>query len=363
MTTDTDTGVGQPMDTRERTPLLYRAGELGAAAADGTLRCHVFRNGRRAHTPVVLSELSEVLTEDRAFVWLDVVDPKHEDLALLQREFGLHPLAIEDAIQAHQRPKIESYGEGNDAYWFIVIHPVTAEVDDLTVHEVALFAGTKFLVTVRHNPAYTIGEIERRWLAHPDGLHCDSGFLLYTVLDTVVDGYFPVAERFEERVDAIEVALFEDRPLPEDLLLRIFTMKKNSQEFRRAALPMRDILTPILRGDLPLFSEGQKAYFRDVYDHAIRVIDQVDATRDLVNSALDVHLSVTANRQNEVSKQLAIIATIFLPLTFITGFFGQNFGVLIGHITGPFSFWALGIGSEVVALGLLLTWFKRRGWF
>ncbi len=363
MATDMGTGTGHTVDTPARAPLVYRAGAMEAATVNGTLRCHVFRNGRRAHTPVDLSELSEVLKEDCAFVWLDVVDPRQEDLALLQREFGLHPLAIEDAVQAHQRPKIESYGEGNDAYWFIVIHPATMAADELIVHEVALFAGAKFLVTVRHSPAYPIDEIERRWLAHPDDLHCDSGFLLYTVLDTVVDGYFPVAERFEERVDEIEVTLFEDRPLPEDLLLRIFRMKKDSQEFRRAALPMRDILTPILRGDLPLFSEGQKAYFRDVYDHAIRVIDQVDATRDLVNSALDVHLSVTANRQNEVSKQLAIIATIFLPLTFITGFFGQNFGVLVGHITGPISFWALGIGAEVVALGLLLTWFKRRGWF
>jgi len=363
MATDTDAGVGQSMDTRERQPPAYHADDVGPATADGTLRCHVFRNGRRTHTPVDLSELSEVLKEDRAFVWLDVVDPKHEDLALLQREFGLHPLAIEDAIQAHQRPKLEAYGEGTSAYWFIVIHPVTMAADDLVVHEMSLFAGANFLVTVRHNPVYPINEIERRWLAHPDDLHRDSGFLLYTVLDTVVDGYFPVAERFEERVNAIEVALFEDRPLPEDLLLRIFTMKKDSQEFRRAALPMRDILTPILRGDLPLFSEGQKAYFRDVYDHAIRVIDQVDATRDLVNSALDVHLSVTANRQNEVSKQLAIIATIFLPLTFITGFFGQNFGVLVGHITGPISFWALGVGAEVVALVLLLAWFKHRGWF
>ncbi len=333
----------------------------GAPVTGDTLRCQVFREGRRAQTPENLSHLSEILTEDRAFVWLDVTDPQPEDLALLQREFSLHPLAIEDAVQAHQRPKIETYGDGG--YWFIVVHPVTLVNNALVVHEVALFAGAKFLVTVRHAPTYPIHEIERRWLAHPEGSHHDGSILLYTILDTVVDGYFPVADWFEENFDDIEASLFAARPLQNDLLLRIFTMKKEAQQFRRAAVPMRDILAPIVRGDLPLSSDSQAAYFRDVYDHAIRVIDQVDATRDLANSALDVQLSVTANRQNEVSKQLAIIATIFLPLTFITGFFGQNFSFLVDHLMGPAVFWGLGIGSELVSIALLVVFFKRRGWF
>ncbi len=127
---------------------------------------------------------------------------------------------------------------------------------------------------------------------------------------------------------------------------------------------MRDVLAPVVRGgDLALYPEAQKSYFRDVYDHAVRVVDQVDATRDMANSALDVQLAVTANRQNEVSKQLTIIATIFLPLTFITGFFGQNFSVLVQHITGPVPFWLFGISSEVLAVAVFLTFFQRRGWF
>src|SRR5207237_7053841 len=118
---------------------------------------------------------------------------------------------------------------------------------------------------------------------------------------------------------------------------------------------LRDILNPIIRGDLRLFAEEEIAYYRDVYDHAVRVIDQVDAVRDLVNSALEIHLSVVANRQNEISKQLAVIATIFLPLSFITGFFGQNFGYMISHITGGTVFWCLGIGGQLLALvGLVI---------
>jgi magnesium transporter len=358
-----ETEAGPVFGANEQSRAVPRVATGSPATGDDTIRCQVFRNGRPAPTPANLSNLSGLLQEQRTFVWFDLIDPTTEDLALLQQEFALHPLAVEDAVQAHQRPKIVSYGEGDSAYWFIVVQPAVMTTDKIIIHEMALFAGRKFLVTVRFSPVYPIDEIDRRWLAQPDGQHCDSGFLLYTILDTVVDGYFPVAERFEERVDALEVALFADRPRSHDLLLRIFTLKKEGQQFRRAAFPLRDILAPIVRGDLPLLVEEQKAYFRDVYDHAVRVIDQVDATRDLANSALEVQLSVTANRQNEVSKQLTVIATIFLPLTFITGFFGQNFGVLVGHITGPGAFWVLGIGTEVVVLALLLIVFKRRGWF
>jgi len=332
----------------------------GTRATTGqTFYCQVFHQGRPSDVPHDLSELSDVLEEDAAFVWFDVIDPAASDLTLLQEEFSLHPLAIEDAVHAHQRPKIESYG----TYWFIVIHGATLDEGRLHLHEIALFVGQKFLVSVRNAPPYALGEIERRLRVQPDGMHRDSGFLLYTFLDAVVDGYFPIINDFEERIDDLQAEIFQGRPLGNDVLKTIFTMKKDLQAFRRAAVPMRDILTPIIRADLKLFPEADLVYFRDVYDHAVRIIDLIDSARDLVNSALDIHLSVVANRQNEVSKQLTVIATIFLPLTFITGFFGQNFGVLVAHITGAGSFWFAGVGSEVFALALLLFYFRRKGWF
>lgn len=325
--------------------------------------CRLFQTGRRAFTRIEPSAAPAALAAEGSFVWLDAADPAAAELAGLQRDFGLHPLAVEDVLHAHQRPKIESYGDGADAYWFLILHAATMDGEQLRIHEMAVFAGARVLITMRQDPPYPLEEIEKRWGAHADGAQCEIGYLLYAILDTVVDSYFPVADHFGEQVDALEAQLFGPRPSDNDILRQIFALKRDSQRFRRAALPMRDILAPIMRGDLPLFSGGHEAYFRDVYDHAVRVIDQVDATRDLAQSALDVQLSVTANRQNEVSKQLTLIATIFLPLSFITGFFGQNFTTLTHHIVGPLPFWSMGIATEVAAIAVLVVFFRRRGWF
>jgi magnesium transporter len=324
------------------------------------LSCKVFREGKAAGSPEHLHQISEILNEAGTLVWFDLVDPDPQDMGVLQQEFHLHPLAIEDAVQAHERPKIEAYGD----YWFLIIQGTSASEDDGVVfHEIAIFAGPKFLVTVRHEPAYPLEEIEQRWHAHPERLRRGGGFLLYTILDTVVDGYFPVAEQLEDRVDAIEEDLFAGMPLGNHVVRDIFMLKQRGQEFRRAVLPMRDILNPIIRGDLTLFPEEEVIYYRDVYDHAIRVVDQLDALRDLLASALDIHLSTVANQQNEVAKQLTIIATIFLPLSFLTGFFGQNFSFLVDHITGTGAFWLLAIGTEVVTLLVMVVFFKWRRWF
>ena len=339
----------------EGSPSATKSTETG----DGKeLRCRVFREGHPSSPPNKLSDLSEILKEERTFVWFDLVDPGPHDLALLEKEFKLHPLAVEDAVQAHQRPKIEEY----DTYWFIVVQATTLTQTGMAFHEIAIFAGSRYVVTVRHDPAYPLDEIERRWLDHAAPLRHNSGFLVYTMLDTIVDGYFPIAEAVNERIDDLEAALFQQRPLGNDVLKQIFSIKRDVQQFRHAALPMREILNPIIRRDLALFPEEEMAYFRDVYDHAVRVVDQLDAARDLVTSALEIHLSVVANRQNEIAKQLTIMATIFLPMSFITGFFGQNFDYLITHITGAPAFWFLGLGSQLAAIVALVIFFRHRGW-
>jgi magnesium transporter len=322
--------------------------------------CKIFREGRPQNALTDLDEISGVLEERNALVWFDVVDPGPNDLDVLAREFGLHPLAIEDAVKAHQRPKIESY----DGYWFIVVEATTTTDSRIIFHEIAIFTGRNFLVTVRHDPAFSLSEIEERWAAHPDELRRGAGYLLYTILDTVVDGYIPVAEVFQARVDEMEAGLFARHARHDLVLSDIFAMKKDAQEFRHAVMPMRDILNPIIRKDLELFPEIDIAYFRDVYDHAVRVIDQLDSLRDLMTSALEIHLSVISNRQNEVAKQLTIIATIFLPLSFITGFFGQNFGLLVGKLIAPsWTFWVFGIALELATVAVTIGYFKRQGWF
>lgn len=330
------------------------------ATGDGKdITCVVFRDGKPAEAPSALSDISDVLREDGRVVWFDVVDPGPGDLALLEKEFHLHPLAVEDAVMAHQRPKIEAY----DGYWFVVVDGITSDGGRIEFHEIDIFAGPNFLVTVRHSPPYPLKEIEQRWAAHPEALRRGAGFLLYTILDTVVDGYLPIAEILEDRVESLEDTLFEQRPLDEHVLPEIFAMKKDGQRFRRATTPMREVLTPLVRNDMSLYPQEVVLYFRDVYDHAVLVADQIDTVRDLMNSVLEIHLSVISNRQNEVAKQLTIIATIFLPLSFIVGFFGQNFSWLVDHIGGAQTFAFVGIGVEVLAVILTLLYFKLRGWF
>jgi magnesium transporter len=332
-------------------------------AAPGTdttgITCVVYEHGQAAKSPTNLTDISNILKEQGKLVWFDVVNPKPTDLTLLEEEFHLHPLAVEDAVAAHQRSKIESYGD----YYFIVVHAATIANGQLTLHEIAIFAGHNYLVTVRHDPLYPLDEIVKRWEAHPEHLRDEAGYLLYTILDTVVDGYLPVAEKFQERVDALEELLFERSDSQRAVLPEIFRMKKEAQLFRRAAFPMREILNPLVREDLSLFSHDESLYFRDVYDHTVLVVDQLDSARDLVNSALEIQLSVVANRQNEVAKQLTIIATIFLPLSFVVGFFGQNFGWMVDRIGGEGSFALLGLGTELVVVILTLLLFKSRGWF
>lgn len=321
--------------------------------------CVEFRDGKR-HGPLHdLAAISEAIGEHGNLVWLDLIDPSERDMTVLQTEFDLHPLTIEDARTPHERPKIEQYPN----YLFLVVHPISWRDEHLVVHEMAIFAGHRFLVTIRHEPAYALDEVEKRWEAHDGELGLDCGFLLYTLLDTLVDGYFPISDQLEEWIAALQTGLFESSRDERATLREIFDLKNDVHQARRSVVPVREILQPLVRGDLKLFERDRAVYYRDVYDHAIRVIDQLDSARDLVNSALEVHISLVANRQNEVAKQLAIIATIFLPLTYLTGFFGQNFGFMVNHIVSPRTFWLVGVGSQVAGLTALLTYFRIKRWF
>ena len=331
--------------------------DAGPSQLPGT-RCTVYKNGTVDRTPDDLGQISEILKEQDTLVWLDVEGADGRALALIQQEFGLHPLAVEDATTAHERPKIDGYG----GYWFLVVYGITVRDRVVTVHELSIFSGKNYLITVRRDPPYPIDEIQRRWRTRSGLSRRDSGALLFTVLDTIVDGYFDAVESLDEQISALEAQLLQSGMQSAEVPMRVFGLKRDLQRFRRAAAPMRDILNPIIRGDLVLYSPEELAYFRDVYDHAIRVIDQLDAARDLVNNALEINLSIVANRQNAIVKQLTIIATIFLPLTFVTGFFGQNFAFMVNHIVSPLSFWLLGFGTQIVALAALLVYFRAKRW-
>jgi magnesium transporter len=333
--------------------------ETNAISAEHESRCMIFTGKDTARALKDPREISDLLQDEHNFVWFDLAEPTQDDLELLKEEFSLHPTAIEDAALIHERPKIESY----DGYWLVVLHATTLEAGRLVLHEIAVFVGKNFVVTIRAHPVFALDEIERRWLSKGSIPHTSTG-LLYVILDVIVDGYHPVAVAYDERLVELENSVLgRERNHPQSVLREVLAFKRDLVALRHAVAPVRDILAPLLRGELATLDPALNAYFRDVYDHALRVADQIDSIRDLLNSTLDIHLSSEAHRQGDVSRQLTLIATIFLPLSYITGFFGQNFGWMINHIDQAPQFFIFGVGTQVVALGLLFTYFRRKGWF
>ena len=290
------------------------------------------------------------------FFWLDLDQPSASDFEILREAFGFHPLAVEDSEHFDQRAKIEDY----DDFVFLVVYGASPDEDRLV--EVHCFYSERFLVTVHRDDCPAFAEIRRRYQKRDEAIDRPS-LLLYRIVDGLVDSFSPILADFDDRIDELEDAIFlraDDRQLQE-----IFGMKRLLVGMRKVVTPQRDMFAALMGGigQLPGFRDDDERYFRDVYDHLIRISDLIDSYRDLLTGAMDVYLSTMSNRLNGVTKQLAVIATIFLPLSWLTGFFGQNFGWEVRNISGWGSFATLGIGTELVALVLLLAYFKRRGWF
>jgi magnesium transporter len=301
-------------------------------------------------------ELAERLLASGSFFWLDLGHPTEDDFRVLREVFKFHPLALEDSEQFDQRAKIDSY----DNFVFIVVYGAGRDDDRLV--EVHCFYSEHFLVTVHREDFPAFAEIRRRF-GKRERVIGKPSLLLYRVVDGLVDSFFPSLAAFDDRIDALEDAIFlkaDDKQLQE-----IFQLKRQLVGMRKTVTPQRDAFASVMGGvaELPGLAEEDEQYFRDVYDHLIRISDLIDSYRDLLTGAMDVYLSTVSNRINAVMKQLTIIATIFLPLTFVTGFFGQNFNWMDSHIDSWPMFLALGIGSEIVALFALLAFFRRRGWF
>jgi magnesium transporter len=301
-------------------------------------------------------ETIEGLLARGRFFWLDLSQPNRDDFSILREVFKFHPLALEDSEQFNQRAKIDSY----DDFVFIVIYG--AGVDEDRLVEVHCFYSERFLVTVHRDDCPAFAAIRRRSCKRERAIEQPS-LLLYRVVEGLVDSFFPSLAALDDRIDELEDAIFleaDDKQLQE-----IFQMKRQLVGMRKAVTPQRDAFASLMGGvaELPGFAGGDEHYFRDVYDHLIRISDLIDSYRDLLTGAMDVYLSTVSNRINAVMKQLTIIATIFLPLMFVTGFFGQNFDWMVSHIDSWPMFLALGVGSEIVALTALLAFFRRRGWF
>jgi magnesium transporter len=299
---------------------------------------------------------AERLLAGGKFFWLDLDQPSEGDFQILREVFKFHPLAIEDSEQFDQRAKLDEY----DDFVFVVVYGAAPDDDRLV--EVHCFYSERFLITVHHDDCPAFAEIRLRYQQRETKIEQPS-LLLYRVIDGLVDSFFPVLAAFDDRIDELEDAIFlkaDDRQLQE-----IFQMKRLLVGMRKAVSPQRDTFARLMGGiaQLPGLAEEDERYFRDIYDHLIRISDLIDSYRDLLTGAMDVYLSTVSNRLNSVTKQLTIIATVFLPLSWLTGFFGQNFGFMVRHIGSWEAFVSLGLGSELLVLLVLLVFFKRRGWF
>jgi magnesium transporter len=307
------------------------------------------------------AEIAALLGRDDYF-WLDLADVGEEDVAALGEAFGFHPLALEDTLKRGQRPKLDDFGD----YMFLVYYGIEAagaeggpgegELSPPRPVEVHAFISGSYIVTTHGGACTALEQVEQRLAAQPPR---SEQFVVYRVLDALTDTFFPVLERIAERIEDLDEQVLvraEPRHLEE-----ISALRRQLVGLRRVVAPQRDLLA---RGvddilEIPGLEPDSRNYFRDVYDHAIRIADQIDSYRELLAGSRDVYLSETSNRLNEITKQLTVVATIFLPLSFVVGFFGQNFRWLVANVQSAADFWALGIGTLVLSAVAMLLWFRR----
>lgn len=289
--------------------------------------------------------------------WIDIADPKSGELEALADHLHLHPLAVEDALHRHQRPKIDEY----DDHYFIVFYAIDIPSPDLIeYHEVSIFVVQNAIITVHEGDCHARRDVEKRFR---EGKLATTGLLLHALLDTMVDGYFKVVDEFADNVEVVEqfiVSETTDTKNTHGPLRELFVLKRDLLRLRQVVAPEREVLNVLVRGDLTQLRErGRRAYFQDVYDHIIRVTDEIDTFRELTSNVIDAYLAAASNRLNEVMKVLTSLATVLLVLTVVTGFFGQNWTFIPYGSLGLF--WVAMIFTVAIAVGLGM-YFKRRGW-
>jgi magnesium transporter len=307
----------------------------------------------------VLDSVDEVrideLRKRGEFFWLDLVVPRADEIHHAGHIFGWHELAIEDTLHFGQRPKLDDY----ENYVLLVFYGMHQEGDDPLPVEVHCYISGECLVTVRPGACTQLEDAKRRLATHGGDVE---EYIVYRVLDSLTDSFFPIIQRIDDKIEAME-----DEALTaadSGRLQQVFELKRELADLRRIILPQRDLLAS--GGDLiqripGLSGDEAHDYFRDVYDHLVRIAEQVDAERDGLTGVLEVWVSLRSLRMDELTTRLTSVATIFLPLTFLTGFFGQNFGWLVGHIGSARAFFVLGVGGMLVSIVLASIYVRRSG--
>ena len=311
--------------------------------------------------------IAEAIADNRGTLWVDIENPQEEPAgveSLLRDVFGFHPLAIEDALQETNVPKVDAW----DGYLYTVFHALAFDprTDDLRLHELDIFLGVNFLVTYHARPMPVLERL--RQAIERDGgkrLRCGPDHLLYHVYDIGTADYLATIEHLDEAIDAAQDEVFHD-PTPATLQ-KIFQIKRSAMRLHRIIGPQREVFNRLARDLYPQIDAKDRVYFRDVYDHMVRLHDVTEGLRDLISGALDTYLSSIANRTNEVMKTLTVVTVLFLPLNFLVGFFGMNFfgdNIHLAEMRFPHTlvFWGICLAMVASPAGMWL-WAKRRGWF
>lgn len=310
--------------------------------------------------------LPELLADAGRTFWLDLEAPTPEEFGLLASVFQFHPLAVEDAANPRQRPKVDEY----EAYSFFVIDSVSLNVEALkrsyrqnnpeaqavTARQVSMFLGSHYLVTVHHDPVAHISDLRERCLNQQRLLEHGVDYLLYTLLDSVIDGYFPLMDELEDALDALENSIIESA---DDADLKdLFDLKRELTRLRKRVSPLREVLQTLMTREFPGIQDATLPYLRDVDDHLFRIYETLDLYRDMTSNLLDAYLSQKSNELNVAMRKLSAVSLIFLPLTFLTGLFGMNFARMPWAATNPLYWMALMVTLATAAY----AYFRYQRW-
>jgi len=301
--------------------------------------------------------IAACLLEGKQGFWLDIENPDDSDYQLLEHTFKFHQLTLEDIRHQNQRPKVDEY----TGYAFVVLFTAELEGKRAVIREHHLYVSPQYLVSVHIEPSDPLNRLRERIKANPDLTKRSVPYLFYLVVDQLVDALFPVLEQLDDATDALEDTIIES---PDTAALReLSDLKRTVVDLRKVLGAQRDVfqrLTTRAIGDPG--DREMSIYYRDVYDHLVRQYETVDSLRDLLTSAMDVYLSTVSNRLNLRITRLTVFATLFLPLTFLTGFFGMNFAWLVAHIAPAWTFWVLAIGVMLTTTAAQLWYYRGRGW-
>lgn len=313
-----------------------------------------YKNGKRS-SDITLDEISDILKDEDTFVWLGLNEPNETLLHKIQEEFGLHDLALEDAQAAHQRPKLEEYGDT----LFIVLHTAQFWNDAVHFGETHLFVGRRFLVSLRHGPSLSYAKVRDRCEAMPQQLARGTSFALYAILDFVVDNYQPILSYFEEHLERLEADIFRGQFSPSDME-QLYDFKRNLLNLRNAAAPVKDICNELTRFHEELIPNDIHVYFRDVNDHITRILESIDNMREMLTAAMNVNLTLVTIRQGEVVRQAAGWAAIAAVPLVMFSLSMMNFEWIPEHRLA----WGYpaALGGTVLVCLLIYFRLKRLGW-